>query len=297
MMLEVLGAATGILKALTSEDLLEFFDSIPEFFSILNSHLPQNRLVRVGIYSSGVFGFIYLAPYILRHTEWFDYYYRHMSYFHRYCPYIDKQKTEIFNAMLENIDSLPKYDNKLLILEVQCGGGSNLVYYPEGTRLIAVDHDEKYKNQMLKNFVSEESEEDFLSNVILERFICSYPEQLVSVPDRTISAIVSIHSLCYPLNLDRCFDEFKRVLMPGGRVYFIEHTKADDLYSMKYFEQLRFMFVFAFIRCNVTRKTQDYIRRAGFSEVNIKRFNLDLEKVTTRPLKVISPHIYGYAVK
>jgi Methylase involved in ubiquinone/menaquinone biosynthesis len=297
MVLEVLGFVSGVLKTLTSKDLVEFFDSIPELFSVLNAHLPHNRFVRVVIYGSGVFCMMYLAPYVLRHTEWFDYYYRHMSYFHRYCPLIDEKKTELFRNMLESIDNLPKYENKLMILEVQAGGGSNLTYYPEGTRLIAVEHDEKYKEQMLKNFASEESDEDFLSNVKLESFICSYPEQLVGVPDGTISAIVSIHSLCYPLDLDRCFDEFKRVLMPGGRFYFIEHTKEDDVYSLKNLQQLRFIFIFALIRCRVRRKTQDFIRRAGFSEVNIEHFNLDMEKVTTKPLQVLSPHIYGYAIK
>ena len=296
MVFEVLGAFSGIVKSFNAEEIGGFMESISEFFSTLNSYLPENRVLRLAIYGSGVVCLSTLSPYILRHTEWFDYYYRHMSYFHRYCPFIDEQKAEIFKDMRDSIEDMPKYRDKFIVVEIQCGGGSNLMYYPEETRLIAVDHDEKYKDQMLRNF-PEESEEGIVDKVVLERFVCSHPSQLIGVPDCTVSAIVSIHSLCYPIDLDRCFDEFNRVLMPGGRVYFIEHTKEDNLFTLENLQQVRFIFVFALIRCHVRRDIENYFRNANFSRVQLKRFTLDLKHVSTRPLRVLAPHVYGYAVK
>lgn len=295
MIFEVLGAFSGVAKAFSIDDIGDFMESIPEFFSTLNSYLPQNRVVRLLIYGSGVVCTMSLSPYILRHTEWFDYYYRHMSYFHRYCPFIEEQKAEIFKDMKDSINEMPKYGNKFIVVEIQSGGGSNLMYYPEDTRLIAVDHDEKYKDQMEHNFP--DGDQNILDNVVLERFVCSHPSQLIGVPDGTVSAIVSIHSLCYPMDLNRCFDEFKRVLMPGGRVYFIEHTKEDNLFTAANIQQVRFIFVFALVQCHVRRDIEGYFRNANFSRVQLKKFTLDLKDVSTKPLQVLAPHVYGYAVK
>lgn len=293
MIFEVLGAFSGVAKAFSAEDFGDFFESIPEFFSTLNSYLPQNRAVQLVIYGSGVVCFMSLSPYILRHTEWFDYYYRHMSYFHRYCPYIEEQKAEIFKDMQDNIDDMPKYNDKFIVVEIQSGGGSNLMYYPKETSLIAVDHDEKYKDQMEQNF----PDEGLVENVKLERFVCSHPSQLTGVPDGSVSAIVSIHSLCYAVDMHRCFDEFNRVLMPGGRVYFIEHTKEKNLFTLGNIQQLRFIFVFALVRCHIRRDIENYFRNSNFSRLHLKHFTLNLQHVSTRPLHVLAPHVYGYAVK
>ena len=296
MFFEVLGAFSGVVRAFSIEDAGEFLESISEFFSTLNSYLPQNRVIRFVFYGSGVIGLMSLAPYVLRHTEWMDYHYRHLSYFHCYCPLIDEQKREIFNNMIQSYEELPKYDDKFMVVEIQAGGGSNLLYYPDNTRLIAVDHDEKYKDQMSLNFPDDEDDK-LMQNVSLERFICSHPEQLIGVPDGTISAIVSVHSLCYPMNLDHCFEEFKRVLMPGGRIYFIEHAQETNFFSWAYFNQLRFVFVFALVRCHVRRDVEKFLRRANFSFLKIDRFCLNTEEIATRPLQVLAPHIYGYAIK
>lgn len=293
----VLAAATSVLQLDLVDEVKDLLSSIPEFFSTMNSYLPENKFVRTVIYTAGGVSLIQLAPYLLRHTEIFDYYYRHMAYIHRSCPQIKEWKEELLQELKENTVHLPKLnDDKLVILEINAGGGTHMTYYPKGAVVIATDMDESYGEKLLQNFESETGE-PLLDHISLNRFIHTTPEELFNVPDNSVSAVVCIHTLCQARGLDRALSEIKRVLLPGGRFYFIEHIQVPKLFSMQWFQQIRFLVTFAMVSCHVGRPTQKAIEKAGFSETKCEKFDADFSNVFNKPIHALSPHIYGFCVK
>lgn len=297
MIFELMGAFSSLGKLATIDDVKEFFQSIPDFFQAVNSCLPENRAVRLVIYGTGVACMVQFSPYLLRHTELFDYYYRHMDFIHRYCPVIEEQKQHLFTEMKQHMEELPRYAGKFFVLEIQAGGGANLTYYPEDTVLVATDYNENYETQMLQNFEESNGTDPLISNTTLKRFIKTIPERLKGVPDNTISAVVCIHTLCLSLDLNRTLDEIKRVLIPNGRLYFIEHVAADGFFNWKSFNQMRLMPAFAMVGCHLRRRTQDYLQAAGFSALKYENVNVDFSRLRNTPIRSLSPHIFGYAVK
>lgn len=298
MIFEIMGGLTSIWRYFSTEEMKEFFQSIPDFFRAVNYALPENRAIRLVIYGSGVACLIQFSPYLLRHTELYDYYYRHMDYTHRYCPFIEDQKKELFLKMKAHMDDLPRYDGKFIALELQAGGGSNLTYYPEDTVFIAADFNENYEAQMLQNFEEgSNGAEPLIVNTTLRKFVNTCPERLKGIPDQTISVVVCMHSLCLPIDMYRALDEIKRVLMPKGRLYFIEHVASDGYWNWETFNQFRFLPAFAMVGCHVRRRTQYYLQRAGFSSLEYDTVRIDFSRVSTKPIQSLSPHIVGYAVK
>ena len=170
------------------------------------------------------------------------------------------------------------------------------MYYPDNSVVIATDFDEMYREIFLQNFKSESSEAAFMSHLTLDRFIQTFPEELLSIPDNSVSIVICIHMLCQSRDLFRALAEIKRVLLPKGRFYFIEHVQEFEKFSWKWFMQLKFLPAFAHVSCHVGRPSQNVIKRCGFLEVNIKEFRADLTNVGPRPIRALMPHIYGYAV-
>ena len=184
---------------------------------------------------------------------------------------------------------MPRFQNdKLVILEINIGGGTNITYYPDDCELIGSDFLGDSKEKLEDNFVLGD-------NMILLQFIEARPEELNSVPDNSVSCVVSFHSLCSARKPERALDEIKRVLMPGGKLYFIEHTKEMQRFTGMWLLQLNFGIQNFLVHCCM-RKIEDYINDAKFSEVLYKRCYIDLDRVAC-PLQSFSPHVYGYARK
>lgn len=277
------------------ENISDILDDVRKIACWVRSSLPENKFVRTSIYVFGGVVFLRCIPFILRRTSFFSYYEEQMKYFHRSNSNkeIMAMKQELLKELTDDANDvkLPLIeDDKLVILELNCGTGTNVSYYPEGCVLIGTDFEEENREDFENNFlVSDEN------HVTFNRFIHTRVEELKGVPDNSVSCVVSFHALCSARKKGRAFDEIRRVLMPGGRLYFIEHTMTNERFSLMWFMQLNFRPTMFLVSCCIDRP-EKFIENAGFSEVVIKSCDVDLSTIKG-PLRSLTPHVYGYAVK
>ena len=230
-------------------------------------------------------------PIILRRTEFFAYFDREIFYFHRSC---NKEEVLKFKKeLLEGLKSddkhrLPLYDGeKLVILDANIGGGANLSYYPKSANIIGTDFDESSESKLMNNFL--------VSDFESVKFIHTRLEELNCVSDESVSCVVSFHSLCSARNKPRALAEIKRVLLPGGKLFFIEHTLERRRFSSLWFWQKNFTPSLFLVKC-CPIQIENEIPKAGFSNCCVKEFYVDMTK-SCGPLRSLALHVYGYAVK
>uniref|UniRef100_A0A7M5XPY0 Methyltransferase type 11 domain-containing protein n=1 Tax=Clytia hemisphaerica TaxID=252671 RepID=A0A7M5XPY0_9CNID len=217
------------LTTITTIQLFDGWDNISEILEdirkigcSLHDMLPENKFIRASFYTVGTVVLLRSIPFILRRTSFFTYYEKEMIYFHRSNnnKQILEMKEELLKELNEDADTLPKlHGEKLMILELNAGSGTNSVYYPEGSYLIATDSREDEKEKIENNFLLSDDNED-IKKLSLASYIHTIPEELAGVPDNSISCVISFHSLCNARKKQRALDEILRVLMPGGRFYF-----------------------------------------------------------------------------
>ena len=223
------------LTTITTISLLEEYninnliEDIKNVFNWFHSQLPCNKFVRLVVYTSASVLLARSVPLILRNTKFFQYFDRQHLYFHRTSNH--KRLLELKDELLselheEGAGGLPLYNSELIILELNIGGGTNISYYPEGAHLIATDFLEGNREKLESNILISASN----SRVTLDTYIETGPEELNSVPDSCVSCVICFHSLCSTRNTSLALLEIKRVLMPGGKLYFIEHTTEPQRY-------------------------------------------------------------------
>ncbi|XP_057304128.1 N6-adenosine-methyltransferase TMT1A-like [Hydractinia symbiolongicarpus] len=293
-----------ILSGLTTITTISVFDGWDNIADILSDirkigcwfhrSLPDNKFVKVAVYGFGSLVVLRSLPFVLRRSSFFSYCEKEMIYFHRSNsnPDVIRYKEELLKELKDEEHGLPLLeDEKLVILELNAGGGTNLSYYPKGAYYIATDIHEECKEQLENNFFLDSDEE----NIKLNRFINTIPEELNSVPDNSVSCVVSFHALCSARGTFRALEEIKRVLMPGGKLYFIEHTAVTERWTAMWVAQINFRPSMFLVGCCI-KNIGSYIENVGFSEVNYKNTWVDMSKLIG-PLRSLAPHVYGYAVK
>ncbi|MCO6041406.1 class I SAM-dependent methyltransferase [Thermococcus alcaliphilus] len=127
---------------------------------------------------------------------------------------LEKPLDRVFNPLRERAISFAKGRT----LEIGIGTGKTLHYYPQGVELYAVDGSEKML-EMAKRRAEELG--------IEVKLIVAEAERL-PFPDNYFDTVVSSFVFCTVPNPDKAMDEIKRVLKPGGRVIFLEHTKSES---------------------------------------------------------------------
>ena len=303
------------ITAITTIQLFDGWDGLSDVFEDvgnlacwIHNQMPENRFLRTSIYALGSLVLLRSAPFVMRRTSFFQYYEQEMLYFHRTNNNHDvvAMKRELLGELKEiNLlnegekDGESKFpllhNSQFTILELNMGSGTNSSYYPKGAVVIGTDFLEREKETIENNTMFNNNDDDDGTSLTLDRYIHTRVEELASIPDNSISCVVSFHSLCSARKTDRALHEILRVLMPGGRFYFIEHTVEKRRLSLMWWAQLNFSISLFTVACCL-KEVEGYIERAGFSKISVKRKDIDLSRVSG-PLKSLVPHVYGFAVK
>jgi len=141
------------------------------------------------------------------------------------------------------------------VLEVGIGSGLNLPYYPPAvTRVVGID-----PSQMSAKLARQ--------RIAAARFpveILGLSAEKIPAEDASFESVVSTFTLCTIPDAEGALREMRRVLSPGGRLYFVEHGSADDPGVKRWQERLNLMQQVIFGGCHLNRPISSLIERAGF---------------------------------
>lgn len=198
-------------------------------------------------------------------------------------------KNELFRELREQKSSYPelriKGNGVLRVVEIGIGSGSNLEFYPDGTRLIAVDPSKYFKK------IFYERKQHF-PNIILENFFLCNAEAMTAIPDKSIDAVVSTHVLCSVDNTCRILQEVFRILTPGGKFYFLEHVGyPSDSWKFRVQQLVQPIWEVYLYGCQLTKNISQDVDKIGFSHLS------QCVSCHSEVPFIFRPHVVGIATK
>jgi ubiquinone/menaquinone biosynthesis C-methylase UbiE len=144
---------------------------------------------------------------------------------------------------------------KGIVLEVGIGSGLNLPHYPPAvTRVVGIDPSTRSARLAWQRVAA--------SPFPVE--IIGLSAEKIPVEDASFESVVSTFTLCTIPDAEGALREMRRVLPPGGRLYFVEHGCADDPGVKRWQDRLNSMQQVIFGGCNLNRPISNLIERAGF---------------------------------
>ena len=152
------------------------------------------------------------------------------------------------------------------VLEVGFGSGHNLPCYPGSVqRVVAVDP-------------STESAKLASKRIAAARFGVEYlplEGEKIAAPDASFDSVVSTFTLCTIPDPGTALSQMRRVLKPGGRLFFVEHGRSPDPNVQRWQDRLNGFQRFTCGGCNMNRDIERLVRDAGFDFDEIDKYYLD----------------------
>jgi len=179
------------------------------------------------------------------------------------------------------------------VVEIGIGSGPNLCYYGKRTkRVVAVE-----PNMAFDPFVEAEAAASGTTLTVVQ----GYAEEL-PFPDASVDAVVGTMVLCSVRSVAGALREARRVLKPGGRYVFTEHTRAPRDWTLLNAAQVAAnpLQIACAKGCHLRRDPLPEINAVfGSANVNARSFVMSS---TNRgppwpPHFLLAPHLVGYATK
>lgn len=114
----------------------------------------------------------------------------------------DKKK-ELFRSLSE----FKRQSGQLIILEIGCGSGTNFEFYPPGCKVICTDPNPHFHKYLTKSMGNN-------GHLTYERFLVASGEDLGSVEDESVDAVVCTLVLCSVKSIPQTLREANRILRP-----------------------------------------------------------------------------------
>lgn len=151
------------------------------------------------------------------------------------------------------------------VLELGFGSGANVGLYPEEvTRVFGVE-----PSQVAVSMAAGAIER---SSVPVE--VIGLDGQSVPMEDDSVDAVLTTWTLCTIPDLDAALSEVRRVLRPGGAMYYLEHGLSEDPKVAR--RQNRFNPIQKRIAggCHLNRKIDQILIDAGFELEHPAEFDI-----------------------
>ncbi|KAK7076875.1 Methyltransferase domain [Halocaridina rubra] len=210
----------------------------------------------------------------------------------------DERYEEIRRKLLEPMKAQKSLDPELLkenvirILEVGAGVGTNFKFYPDGSRLVVVDPNPYFKKYFDENMSK--------FKIKLEDVIIARGEDMDVVKTNSVDAVVVSLVLCSVDDVRAILNQIKRVLVPGGKFYFLEHVREWDTKKYRHRQIIQNVLTwsrlwpFLFEGCCMDRDPLPIIRECEFASVEAEYL---YAPIVYKAMNFVSPHLIGAATK
>jgi ubiquinone/menaquinone biosynthesis C-methylase UbiE len=141
------------------------------------------------------------------------------------------------------------------VLEIGIGSGLNLAHY--GEHVCSITGLDPHAELTAK---AQERANRLSTPVALLKI----SGESIPAEDASFDTIVCTWTLCSIPNVYAALREMRRVLRPGGKLYFIEHGRAPEPHIEKWQHRIEPLWKKIGGGCHLTRKADDLIRDAGF---------------------------------
>jgi ubiquinone/menaquinone biosynthesis C-methylase UbiE len=163
------------------------------------------------------------------------------------------------------------------ILEVGAGTGANLPYYSNSVENLVLCEPDPHMRRRLAARTK--------WNVV------DAPAERLPFPDGCFDVVVSTLVLCTVDDPERALDEMRRVLVPGGKLVFLEHVAAEgNEKRLKWQRRINPLWMRLMGNCHLQRRTGDAIA-ARFHVEELKRESM------RKAFPLVRPTIRGFAIR
>jgi ubiquinone/menaquinone biosynthesis C-methylase UbiE len=142
------------------------------------------------------------------------------------------------------------------LLEIGFGSGLNVPYYPAAvSQVLAVEPAERARKiARRKRLATSRCPVEFIG----------IDAQRVAAASASADSALSTFTLCTIPDAERALLEVKRILKPGGRLYFLEHGRAPDAGVRRWQDRLNGVQRAIAGGCTLNRDIPALLRSAGF---------------------------------
>jgi ubiquinone/menaquinone biosynthesis C-methylase UbiE len=141
------------------------------------------------------------------------------------------------------------------VLEIAVGSGLNLPFYGSAvTRLFAVDPSAELLRMARSRAGSASFPVEFLERAA----------ETLAFDDASMDTVVVTWGLCSMSKPMHALREMKRVLKPGGQLFFVEHGRSPDAAVERWQNRVNPIWRVVAGGCNLNRPIDELIRGAGF---------------------------------
>jgi ubiquinone/menaquinone biosynthesis C-methylase UbiE len=160
------------------------------------------------------------------------------------------------------------------VLEIGFGSGMNVPYYPAAVeKILAVDPSSVARRIGKKRIVRAQC---VIEDVGLDA-------ERIALNGGVADCALSTFTLCTIPDVENAVREVKRILKPGGRLYFAEHGRAPEPGVARWQDRLTPLQRALFGNCHLNRDVRAMLERGGFR----------IERMETSYLKS-APRTHGY---
>ena len=151
------------------------------------------------------------------------------------------------------------------VLEVGAGDGENFGAFDPGVEWVGLEPDGKRRAELATRAREWRHEAEPLDALA----------ESIPLPDASVDAVVGTYVLCSVGDPAAALAEIRRVLVPGGRVVFVDHVLAPPRTLKRVVQRVATPFSKRFCHgCHWDRDTEQALASAGFTGVDVRRLRV-----------------------